>query len=97
MTDSDLPYDPVALFARLTQKAWKMRRHYRWAFIPLLLYMLWTLTSNLASRSGLSNRRITLLIAHPDDEAMFFGPTLLGLTRPELGNQVRILCLSSGT
>lgn len=45
----------------------------------------------------LTNKRICLLIAHPDDEAMFFAPTLLSLTRPETGNHVKILCLSSGT
>lgn len=42
------------------------------------------------------NRKITLLIAHPDDEAMFFAPTLLALTTPELQNTVSVLCLSSG-
>ena len=41
-------------------------------------------------------KRIVFLIAHPDDEAMFFAPTLLALTRPELGNHVKVLCLSSG-
>ena len=45
----------------------------------------------------LTNKRICLLIAHPDDEAMFFAPTVLALTRPETGNHVKILCLSSGT
>jgi len=45
----------------------------------------------------LYNKRICLLIAHPDDEAMFFAPTVLALTRPETGNHVKILCLSSGT
>ncbi|KAF3765220.1 LmbE-like protein, partial [Cryphonectria parasitica EP155] len=45
---------------------------------------------------ALRNKRICLLIAHPDDEAMFFAPTVLALTRPELGNHVKILCLSSG-
>ena len=44
----------------------------------------------------LQNKRICLLIAHPDDEAMFFAPTLLALTRPETGNHVKILCLSTG-
>lgn len=44
----------------------------------------------------LQNKRICLLIAHPDDEAMFFAPTILALTRPETGNHVKILCLSSG-
>jgi N-acetylglucosaminylphosphatidylinositol deacetylase len=27
---------------------------------------------------------------------MFFAPTLLALTRPENGNHIKILCLSSG-
>jgi N-acetylglucosaminylphosphatidylinositol deacetylase len=45
----------------------------------------------------LQNKRICLLIAHPDDEAMFFAPTVLALTRPETGNHVKILCLSTGT
>ncbi len=44
----------------------------------------------------LQNKRICLLIAHPDDEAMFFAPTVLALARPETGNHVKILCLSSG-
>ncbi|GAO17548.1 hypothetical protein UVI_02003150 [Ustilaginoidea virens] len=30
---------------------------------------------------ALRNKRICLLIAHPDDEAMFFAPTVLALTR----------------
>jgi len=44
----------------------------------------------------LRNKSIVLLIAHPDDEAMFFAPTLLALTDPSLGNHLKILCLSSG-
>ncbi|CAN8096345.1 unnamed protein product [Discula destructiva] len=44
----------------------------------------------------LRGKRICLLVAHPDDEAMFFAPTVLALTRPELQNHVKILCLSKG-
>lgn len=44
----------------------------------------------------LRGKRICLLIAHPDDEAMFFAPTLQALTRPDTGNHVKILCLSTG-
>jgi GlcNAc-PI de-N-acetylase len=71
------------------------------ALVPVFLSILWTLSSTSTSaltRSfpQLRNKRICLLIAHPDDEAMFFAPTLLALTRPELGNHVKILCLSSG-
>ncbi|KAK4097496.1 LmbE-like protein [Parathielavia hyrcaniae] len=45
---------------------------------------------------ALRNKRVCLLIAHPDDEAMFFAPTVMALARPETGNHVKILCLSSG-
>lgn len=68
--------------------------------IPVI-FVFWTLSSTSASPFAnsfprLYNKRICLLIAHPDDEAMFFAPTLLTLTKPELGNHVKILCLSSG-
>jgi N-acetylglucosaminylphosphatidylinositol deacetylase len=65
---------------------------------PLLVTVAWLYTINIAKGRfpRLRNKRICLLIAHPDDEAMFFGPTLLALTVPALGNHVKILCLSSG-
>lgn len=40
--------------------------------------------------------RALLVIAHPDDEAMFFVPTLQSL-RAHLHADVRVLCLSNGT
>ena len=68
-----------------------------WAAGPFLLLGFWMYISTLGdSFPTLRNKRILLLIAHPDDEAMFFAPTLLALTRPECGNHVKILCLSSG-
>ncbi|KAH8696190.1 N-acetylglucosaminyl phosphatidylinositol de-N-acetylase [Talaromyces proteolyticus] len=67
---------------------------------PFLFTAFWTLSATgspfTASFRTLYNKRICLLIAHPDDEAMFFSPTVLALTRPELGNHVKILCLSTG-
>lgn len=66
--------------------------------VALLVPTLYLYTVGIAASRfpTLRNRRICLLIAHPDDEAMFFAPTVLALTRPELGNHVKILCLSSG-
>ena len=65
--------------------------------IPILIIAMYLYTAHMArSFPTLTQKRILLLIAHPDDEAMFFAPTVLALTRPELGNHVRILCLSSG-
>jgi N-acetylglucosaminylphosphatidylinositol deacetylase len=39
-------------------------------------------------------QRVLLVVAHPDDETLFFSPTLLGLAAQ--GNVVHILCLSAG-
>ena len=69
-----------------------------WASVPILIFGLWLYTAQISkSFPTLQGKRICLLIAHPDDEAMFFAPTILALTRPELGNHLKILCLSSGT
>jgi N-acetylglucosaminylphosphatidylinositol deacetylase len=65
--------------------------------ILILTLALYLFTSYMTSSfPTLSNKRICLLIAHPDDEAMFFAPSILALTRPELNNCLFILCLSSG-
>ncbi|KAI4243137.1 MAG: hypothetical protein L6R42_010843 [Xanthoria sp. 1 TBL-2021] len=66
--------------------------------IPIIVSTLWLFTANLARNSHphFTNKSIVLLIAHPDDEAMFFSPTLLALTAPNSGNHVKILCLSNG-
>lgn len=68
-----------------------------------LVFLFWTFSATSGSFAPfaqsfpkLYNRRICLLIAHPDDEAMFFAPAVRALTRPELGNHLKILCLSSG-
>ncbi|KAI9043489.1 PIG-L family deacetylase [Aspergillus affinis] len=65
------------------------------------VFLFWTMSSTSSSPFArnfprLYNQRICLLIAHPDDEAMFFAPTVLALTKPELGNHLKILCLSTG-
>ncbi|KAI0004769.1 LmbE-like protein [Xylariaceae sp. FL0662B] len=66
--------------------------------LAVVLPLLYIYTAAVAQTRfpALRNKRICLLIAHPDDEAMFFAPTVLALTRPEAGNHVKILCLSSG-
>ncbi|KAK4650910.1 N-acetylglucosaminyl-phosphatidylinositol de-N-acetylase [Podospora pseudocomata] len=68
------------------------------AVLAVVLPSLYIYTASVVSTRfpKLENKSICLLIAHPDDEAMFFAPTVLALTRPETGNHVKILCLSSG-
>ena len=39
---------------------------------------------------------VGVLIAHPDDEAMFFGPTIRMLGAPERRNRVHVLCMTTG-
>jgi len=68
------------------------------AAVPILFIAFWIYTTQLSARlPTIQGKRICLLIAHPDDEAMFFSPTLLALTKPELGNHVKILCFSNGS
>ncbi|KAL7270585.1 N-acetylglucosaminyl-phosphatidylinositol de-N-acetylase [Rhizina undulata] len=67
--------------------------------LPVAIVVIWFYTLVFARGNSIAlptNTRITLLIAHPDDEAMFFSPTLLALTKPELENEVKVLCFSSG-
>lgn len=88
----ELRYDLGFVWETATKMNWILAIQ-----LPLLAIVLWLFTSYMSqSFPTLSGKRICLLIAHPDDEAMFFAPTLLWLTRPGLGNQVLILCLSSG-
>jgi len=41
-------------------------------------------------------RRVLIVTAHPDDECMFFGPTILSLTQRKDPCTVYLLCLSNG-
>ncbi|KAJ5757472.1 uncharacterized protein N7511_006166 [Penicillium nucicola] len=82
-----------------------MSTQFNWTALAVAIgavFLFWTLSSTTPnspftrSFPRLSNKRICLIIAHPDDEAMFFAPTVLALTKPELGNHLKILCLSTG-
>lgn len=62
------------------------------------IFWVWHISERMKSQvqPGLLGRgsRTLLVIAHPDDEAMFFAPTLLGLAR--LRHHVFLLCFSAG-
>lgn len=72
--------------------------HFLYLAVPILFGTAWLYTAHVLRTTlpSLRNKAICILIAHPDDEAMFFAPTVLALTDPKLGNHVKILCLSSG-
>jgi GlcNAc-PI de-N-acetylase len=68
------------------------------SWLSVFFLALWQALSHLiyVNFPPLQGKRICILIAHPDDEAMFFSPTVVALTDPALKNHVRILCLCSG-
>lgn len=62
----------------------------------ILLYLAIVRWRSLTFQCDLSNpRRVLLVIAHPDDECMFFGPTILNFTRNK-NCMVYLMCLSAG-
>jgi N-acetylglucosaminylphosphatidylinositol deacetylase len=65
------------------------------ALYILLAYIVPT-SPALIPPSLLISKRPVLVVAHPDDESLFFGPTVLGLTRIGDVKELRILVLSTG-
>ncbi len=61
-------------------------------FLILLLLLWWKYAGKCTIET---NGNVLLIIAHPDDECMFFSPTILALTRRAPQN-VYLLCLSEG-
>jgi len=59
----------------------------------LLNGLLYLLVAGHFEKGFLEVKRVLLVTAHPDDETMFFGPTLLRLVPT---SEVFLLCLSSG-
>jgi len=70
------------------------------ALVPATLYFIlaYIIPTNpaLIPSSLLLSKRPVLVTAHPDDESLFFGPTVLGLVRSGETKDLRILVLSSG-
>ena len=53
-------------------------------------------STSTASHDSIRQRRVLFVIAHPDDECMFFGPSILQFTRKEKA-MVYLLCLTNGS
>lgn len=71
-----------------------------WPMLSVALFVssvlnLYVLAHVQGRHGALANwRRVLLVISHPDDESMFFGPTIQALRRA--GARTHILCLSNG-
>ena len=61
--------------------------------LAVLLLLVW-LRRRLGSCSLKHGEHVALIIAHPDDECMFFAPAILELSKRK--SLVHILCLSRG-
>ena len=61
--------------------------------LAVLLLLVW-LRRRLGSCSLKHGEHVALIIAHPDDECMFFAPAILELSKRK--SIVHILCLSRG-
>lgn len=44
----------------------------------------------------IQNSTVYFIIGHPDDEVMFFSPSLLEISKPKNNNKVKLICFSSG-
>jgi len=60
-------------------------------YISLLI---WHTVQHKSSHTKPRNKRVLLVIAHPDDECMFFGPTIINLAAN--GSDLRVLALTNG-
>ncbi|KAK9454505.1 putative deacetylase LmbE-like domain-containing protein [Dipodascopsis uninucleata] len=77
-----------------------------WAISKFIVKPLILMPNERTIKSHFASKKIALLIAHPDDEAMFFGPTMHIIRRLALitntpttnipDTNFRILCLSTG-
>lgn len=63
-------------------------------FLCTVMYYLNSLFALRNTNTAPTGKHFLLVVAHPDDECMFFSPSILGLLSH--GNRISVLCLSTG-
>ncbi|XP_030040111.2 N-acetylglucosaminyl-phosphatidylinositol de-N-acetylase [Manduca sexta] len=103
---TDFPYDLEFLYNFYLKFVAESLLYFRNFALYICLWVLWYLLVCCVvyrryarrlptrTRGALGARRVLVVVAHPDDECMFFGPTIFRLC--EQGADVHILCLSTG-
>lgn len=67
-----------------------------YVILCIILYVIINKRNGVMFESSIEKpKRVLIVIAHPDDECMFFGPTIYKLTRDDQ-TQLYLLCLSTG-
>lgn len=65
-----------------------------YVLLCILLYVIINKGKTAFEKPIKNARRVLIVTAHPDDECMFFGPTIFKLTKA--GCSIYLLCLSNG-
>ena len=68
----------------------------KWWLMSLLLWCVLTSYHTNEVPSSLMGQNVQLIIAHPDDEVMFFAPALIELGKPQNRNNISVTCFSTG-
>lgn len=84
----------MEVLATLGQVIWVACLLVVWTVIGKVLVVSQFARNGAAASAVAKTRRVLLVIAHPDDEAMFFAPTLMCLA--ETVESLHVLCLSTG-
>lgn len=63
-------------------------------FLCVFVYRKYARRLTTRCRGSLKAKRVLVVVAHPDDECMFFGPTIFRLCEQDV--DVHLLCLSNG-
>jgi hypothetical protein len=82
------------IFLKVTEKSFEMN-YWLVTSLVLLPVICWSISFYIyRENNDFSQKNILLVIAHPDDECMFFSPTILGLQKGSA--KIHLLCLSIG-
>ncbi|ORX62205.1 LmbE-like protein [Hesseltinella vesiculosa] len=64
--------------------------------VSILMYSYAILAQQQHHSLPIESKNTLLLIAHPDDECMFFGPTLMSIRANSPKTKIHVVCLSTG-
>lgn len=65
-----------------------------YTLLTIIFYSVYLKLKQKKHHNEFMNKNICILIAHPDDEVMFFGPIIRSLSK--IRNRIFILCMTSG-
>lgn len=75
-----------------------------WIVVSFLSYRNFLVNNSFFKEVSKKSKHVMFVVAHPDDECMFFGPAITALTKPSSSDSnsrkkaknIYLLCLSDG-